>query len=166
MTRGPRQHVPFRRRSQGRTNYRRRLALLKSEKPRVVIRKTLSGTIVQFIEFRLTGDEVLASATARDLRKFDWKAHTGNVPAAYLTGYLAGRRAKAAKVGEAVADIGLHRPTRGSRVFAALQGVRDAGIVVPGDERVVPEETRRRGEHLRTEPSPSVEEVKAKVEAT
>jgi large subunit ribosomal protein L18 len=166
VTRGPRQHVPFRRRSRGQTNYRRRLALLKSEKPRVVIRKTLSGTIVQFVQFRLTGDRILASATARELRKFEWKAHTGNVPAAYLTGYLAGRRAHAAKVTEAVADIGLHRPTRGSRVFAALQGVREAGIAVPGDETVVPDETRRRGEHLGKGPAPSVEEVKAKVEAT
>ncbi|MFQ5919507.1 MAG: 50S ribosomal protein L18 [Thermoplasmata archaeon] len=166
MTRGPRQHVPFRRRSRGQTNYRRRLGLLKSEKPRVVIRKTLSGTIVQFVRFRSTGDRVLASATAQDLRKFDWKAPTGNVPAAYLTGYLAGRRAKAAKVKEAVADIGLHPPTRGSRVFAALQGVRDAGIVVPGDERVVPDEARRRGEHLSKGFAPSVEEVKAMVEAT
>ena len=166
MTRGPRQHVPFRRRRQGQTNYRRRLALLKSEKPRLVIRKTLSGTIVQFIQFRPTGDQVLASATARDLRKFEWKGHTGNVPVAYLTGYLAGRRAKAAKVKEAVADIGLHPPTRGSRVFAALQGVRDAGVEVPVDDGVIPDETRRRGEHLGTVPAPSVDEVKAKVEAT
>ncbi len=166
MTRGPRQHVPFRRRRQGQTNYRRRLALLKSEKPRLVIRKTLSETIVQFIQFRLTGDQVLASATARELRKFEWKGHTGNVSAAYLTGYLAGRRAKAAKVKEAVADIGLHPPTRGSRVFAALQGVRDAGVEVPGDDKVVPDEARRRGEHLGTVPAPSVDEIKAKVEAT
>ena len=166
MTRGPRQHVPFRRRSRGQTNYRRRLGLLKSEKPRVVIRKTLSGTIVQFVRFQATGDQVLASATARDLRKLDWKAHTGNVPAAYLTGYLAGRRARAAKLKEAVADIGLHPPTRGSRVFAALQGVRDAGIAVPGDEGVVPDEARRHGKHLGKGPTPSVDEVKAKVEAT
>ncbi|MFQ5986770.1 MAG: 50S ribosomal protein L18 [Thermoplasmata archaeon] len=166
MTRGPRQHVPFRRRSRGQTNYRKRLALLRSEKPRLVVRKTLSGTIIQFVRFHPSGDEVLASATTRELRKFDWKGHTGNVPAAYLTGYLAGRRATAAKVKEAVPDLGLHPPTRGSRVFAALQGVRDAGVVVPGDEAVVPDESRRRGEHLRAALSPSVDEVKAKLEAT
>ncbi|MFQ6012422.1 MAG: 50S ribosomal protein L18 [Thermoplasmata archaeon] len=165
MTRGPRQHVPFRRRGRGQTNYRKRLALLKSEKPRVVVRKTLSGTVVQLIRFRPVGDEVLAAATSQELRRFEWKGHTGNVPAAYLTGYLAGRRAKAVRVREAVPDIGLHPPTRGSRVFAALQGVRDAGIEVPGDEAVVPDDVRRRGEHLHEGPSPPVEEVKARLEA-
>lgn len=166
MTRGPRQHVPFRRRRRGYTNYRKRLALLKSEKPRVVVRKTLSGTIIQFVRYHPSGDQVVASATARDLRKYGWKGHTGNVPAAYLTGYLAGRRAMAARIKEAVPDIGIHPPTQGNRVFAALQGARDAGVTVPGDEAIVPDEARRRGEHLGTGPSPAVDEVKAKVEAT
>lgn len=166
MTRGPRQHVPFRRRRRGQTDYRRRLALLKSEKPRAVVRKTRSEIIVQFVRYRAEGDEVLAAATSGELRRFDWGGHTGNVPAAYLAGYLAARRARGAKVREAVLDIGLHRPTPGGRVFAALRGIREAGVDVPADEGILPNEARVHGEHLSRSLPLSVEEIKAKLEAT
>lgn len=163
MTRGPRQHVPFRRRRRGQTNYRRRLGLLKAEKARAVVRKTLSETIVQFVRFRAQGDEVLASATSRDLRRLGWKGNTGNVPAAYLTGFLAGRRARAAGVEDAVLDIGLHPPTRGGRLFAALRGLQEAGVGVPSDETILPDDARTQGEHLSVGPAP-VAAIKEKLE--
>lgn len=129
------------------------------------MRKTRSETIVQFVTFHREGDRVVATATSRELRRFDWRGHAGNVPAAYLTGYLAGRRAKAAGVEAAVLDIGLHPPTRGNRVFAALRGIQEAGVEVPSGEAVLPEEARLRGEHLPKSPAPGVEDLKAKLEA-
>src|SRR3970282_958035 len=92
---GPHYRVPFRRRREGRTDYRHRSRLLRSGKPRAVVRKTLEQTIVPIGEPAKVGDTVLAAATSRDLVKQGWGAGTGNVPAAYLTGYLAGRRAVA-----------------------------------------------------------------------
>jgi large subunit ribosomal protein L18 len=81
-----------------------------------------------------TGDVVLASAHSKELvKKYGWKAATGNVPAAYLTGLLCGLKAKANGVSEAILDIGLVSPTKGSKVFATLSGVLDAGVVVPHD---------------------------------
>lgn len=164
MTRGPRQHVPFRRRREGRTDYRRRLALLKSGRPRVVVRKTNNGTLVQFVAFDSQGDRILASAVSRELREHGWEAHTGNVPAAYLTGFLAGRRARAVGVEEAVLDIARHVPTRGSRVFAALKGVVDAGVHVPHGEAVLPDEERLRGAHISPDLATQTGKVKEQLE--
>ncbi len=148
MARGPRYKVPFRRRREGKTNYRKRLKLLLSGLPRLVVRGSLKHFTAQFIEARVGGDVVLASAHSSELKKYGWKAPCGNLPAAYLTGLLAGIRAVKKGIAKAVLDIGLHRPTKGARVFAALQGALDAGVEVPHGEGILPSEDRLRGEHI------------------
>jgi len=149
MARGSRYCVPYRRRREGKTNYRKRKALILSGKPRLVVRGSLKNVLVQIIEAKPKGDKVLVSAHSRELlKKFGWKAPRGNVPTAYLTGLLCGLRAKAKGISEAVLDIGLHSPTKGSRVFAALKGVLDAGLSVPHGEEKFPDEDRIRGVHI------------------
>lgn len=141
--------VPFRRRRQGLTNYRLRLKMLLSGKPLLVVRKTNTQIIVQVVKPEVRGDVVLAQACGRELRvKFSWPASGKNTPAAYLTGYLAGLRAKKAGVKEAILYIGLHRAVRGAKVFAALKGALDAGLKVPHSPEVLPSENRIRGEHI------------------
>ncbi len=166
MTRGPRYRVPFRRRREGRTDYKRRLALLKGHKPRAVVRKTGSNTIVQFVLRGVDGDSVVASAISKELERFEWKGSTGNLPAAYLTGYLAGKRALVAGLKEAVLDSGLHPPSKGGRVFAALRGITDSGLEVPHGENVLPEDPRIRGEHISKKTVEQFEKVKGQLEAT
>jgi large subunit ribosomal protein L18 len=149
MATGPRTRVPFRRRREGKTDYRRRLALLRSGESRVVVRRTNGNVIVQFIGWAQDGDQVQATAVAQELAKMGWEGSPKNTPAAYLTGLLAGRRAAAAGVESAVLDIGRHVPSKGSRVFAALKGVKDAGIdVAAGDEDIYPSEERLNGAFL------------------
>lgn len=150
MSVGPRTRVPFRRRREGRTDYRSRLALLKSGETRVVVRRTNGNVIVQFVDWAEEGDKVLASATARELAKMGWSHSPKSTPAAYLTGLLAGQRAAQQGIADAVLDIGRHAPVRGSKVFAALKGVLDAGVDVPhGDEeRIFPAEERVTGSFL------------------
>lgn len=160
MAQGPRYRVPHRRRREGRTDYKRRLALLKSGKTRAVVRTQNNNTIVQFIDFDPDGDIVRAQATAHDLEGLGWTHHTGNLPAAYLTGFLAAHRAAEAGIEEAVLDIGLHVPNQGSTVFSALQGAVDAGIEIPHGDTVVPEEPRLTGEHISDEVQETVEEIK------
>ena len=161
---GPHYRVGFRRRREGRTDYRLRSRLLRGAKPRAVVRKTLNHMVVQIIEPEAVGDRVIASATSRDLLKRGWSAGTGNVPAAYLTGYLAARRAASKGVESAVLDIGLHKPTRGGRVFAALQGLLDGGLSVPHSPEVLPSKERVRGEHIGEAVPKAFDEVKAKLE--
>ena len=147
MARGSTYRVPLRRRREGKTDYQARKALVLSGKPRLVPRSTIKNVAVQIIIAKPQGDEVLAAAHSRELKRYGWKAPTGNVPAAYLTGLLCGLKAKAKGVTEAILDIGLVAPTRGSKVFAALGGVMDAGFDVPHDEEKIVQE-RSEGKHI------------------
>jgi large subunit ribosomal protein L18 len=147
MAKDSRYRVPPRRRREGKTDYQARKALVLSGKPRLVTRSTLKNVTAQIIVAKPYGDEVLAAAHSKELKKYGWKAPTGNVPAAYLTGLLCGLKAKAKGVSEAILDIGLVAPTKGSKFFAALRGVLDAGIDVPHDEEKIVKE-RIKGEHI------------------
>ncbi|RLG87714.1 MAG: 50S ribosomal protein L18 [Thermoprotei archaeon] len=149
MARGPRYKVPRRRRREGKTNYYKRYRYVLSGHIRAVVRKTNKYIIVQFIKFNPIGDETLVACHSNELSKlFGWKGDPNNTPAAYLTGLVAGLRALKAGIKYAVPDIGLHRPVRGSRIFAAIKGIRDAGVEVPASKEVLPSEDRIRGEHI------------------
>ncbi len=164
MATGPRTRVPFRRRREGRTDYRTRLALLKSGETRLVVRRTSQNIIVQFVDRATDGDAIQATAVAQELKKLGWEGSPKNTPAAYLTGLLAGKRAAAAGVTSAVLDIGRHVPSKGSRVFAALKGIKDAGIeVAAGDEDIYPSEERLNGAFLEMETNYNA--VKGAIEA-
>ncbi len=115
----------------------------------MVIRNTLAHTIAQFVEAKLGGDLVRTSATSKELVKsYGWRAPCGNLPAAYLTGFLAGQRAKKAGLTEAILDIGVGKPPAGSKIYGALKGIVDSGVAVPHDEKIIPDEVRIRGEHI------------------
>jgi large subunit ribosomal protein L18 len=140
--------VKLRRRREGKTDYQARKALVTSRKPRLVTRASLKNVEVQIIIAKPHGDLVLAAANSRELIKtYRWKAPTGNIPAAYLTGLLCGLKAKAAGIKEAILDIGLVSPTKGSKIFAVLSGVVDAGVAVPHSEEKIVKE-RMKGEHI------------------
>ena len=140
--------VHLRRRREGKTDYQARKALVASRKPRLVTRASIKNVEVQIIIAKPHGDEVLASANSRELIKsYGWRAPTGNIPASYLTGLLCGVKAKAAGIKEAILDIGLVSPTKGSKIFAVLSGVVDAGVEVPHSEEKIVKE-RMKGEHI------------------
>ncbi|MBS3132302.1 50S ribosomal protein L18 [Candidatus Woesearchaeota archaeon] len=141
-------NVQVRRKREGRTNYKKRIKMLISEKPRLVIRKSLKNIHADIVEFDQKGDKVLASAHSKELEKLGWKFSRGNLPAAYLVGLLAGKKAKAKGVQEAILDIGLNKSVKGSRLYAALSGVVDAGVNVPHDKSVLPAKERVQGEHI------------------
>jgi len=138
----------MRRRREVRTDYHQRLRLLKSGKPRLVARKSNKHTTAQLVSPGPDGDETIASAHSSDLEDHGWEAPTGNLPAAYLTGFLAGKRALDAGLEEAVLDIGLNTATPGSKVFAVQEGAIDAGLDIPHNEDVLAEWPRNRGEHI------------------
>jgi large subunit ribosomal protein L18 len=96
------------------------------------------------------------------LKKLGW-VRTGNVPASYLTGLLAGKKAKNKKVEEAILDMGLQISTKGSRIYAALKGVLDSGIKVPCSEEILPSEDRIRGKHISKDLEKQFDEVKNKI---
>ena len=147
--RGSRYNLPFRRRREKKTDYKSRRALISSGLPRLVVRGTNKHMIVQLVEANPTGDRILASANSVELAKnYGWKIHCGNVPSAYLTGLLAGMKAKGEGLSEAVLDIGLRKASKGGRTFAALKGAVDSGIEIPHDKKVFPDMSRLSGEHI------------------
>ena len=149
MARNSRYCAPYRRRREGKTDYKARKVFILSGKPRVVIRGSLKNVIAQIVIAKPEGDEVLVSAHSRELaREYGWKASRGNLPAAYLTGFLCGSKAKAKGVEEAIPDIGLHSPSKGARIFAALKGIADTGVQIPHGEKKLPDEKRIKGEHI------------------
>jgi len=74
MARGPRYKVPFRRRREGLTNYRKRRKLIISRKPRLVVRKTNKHVIAQVVVAKPQGDVTIAGADTRALAKLGGKA--------------------------------------------------------------------------------------------
>jgi large subunit ribosomal protein L18 len=136
MAHGPRYRKLKRRRVQGKTDYHKRLKLLKSRRIRIVIRASTNHIIVQFVQSKKGGDKILVSAFSKELtNKFGYTANTGNIPAAYLTGYLAGLRAKKENIHDAILDLGIfyHK----NRVLAAFMGILKAEVEVSSREDFV-----------------------------
>lgn len=139
--------VHFRRRREGRTDYSKRLAHLKSGTTRLVVRKTNKYVILAFTDFDLKGDVIIASCSSKNLSKFGYPGKC-NTPSAYLTGLLCGKMALQKGVKSAVLDIGRHTATKGGLLFAAMKGAADAGVKIPFSEEILPDENRMEGKHL------------------
>jgi large subunit ribosomal protein L18 len=148
MAKSANYRVQLRRRREGKTDYQARKGMVISGKPRLVTRGSLKNATVQIIKAKSEGDFVLVAASSKELNKqFGWKAPTGNIPAAYLTGLICGLKAKNKGIKEAILDAGLVSPTKGARIFAMLSGVVDAGIEVPHSEEKLVKE-RIKGEQV------------------
>jgi large subunit ribosomal protein L18 len=139
-------NVAFRRRREGRTNYNKRLAFLKSGSTRLVARKTSNQVIVQLINYSPEGDKVITTVDNQKLVKMGW-FKSKNLPTAYLSGYVAGKEAIKKGVKGAVLDLGRSTPTKSSFAFAVLKGAIDAGLDIPHSETVF-DEDRFNGKHI------------------
>lgn len=149
MAKGPRYKIKFRRRREGKTDYRLRKEILKTGKVMFTPRPSLNGILVQIIVPKIGGDVVVSSSSARLLvKKFGWKYHTGNIPAAYLVGLVAGLEATKKNIREAVLYVGRCAVTKGSRIFAAVKGAIDAGLSIPCSNEMFPSTERINGLHI------------------
>jgi len=140
--------VKFRRRREGSTNYKKRLKMLQSRAIRLIAKKSNKYITLQFIEYHAKGDKTLAVAHSSELKNFGWNFGMKNIPAAYLTGLLAAKKAKEKKITTAIFDIGLYSPTKGAKVFAALKGAVDGGLKIAHSAEIIPKEDRITGQHI------------------
>ena len=146
MAKNARYRLPYRRRRQQKTDYQARRILATSENPRFVVRASNKGILVQIAKAELIGDIILTQATSNELiSKYGWQASGKSIPAGYLLGFIAGFKALKAGIKTAYLDIGLKRPTKGSKVFAVVKGAIDAGLDVPCDSDVIPPPERLNG---------------------
>lgn len=140
--------VKYRRYREGITDYRRRLNMLKSRKPRFVIRKSLNHITVQVVNYESKGDKILLTVNSSSLEKYGWNLSKKNVPAAYLTGLLAGKKSQELKIEDAVIDFGRISNTRGSKIYAVIKGIIDSGVKIKASEHVLPKDDRIKGGHI------------------
>jgi len=134
-----------RRRRSGKTDYKARLALLKSGKQRLIVRKSNRYITAQIVSSEIAQDKVIAEVSSKDLITKGWpKKKSGSLKslqAAYLTGFLLGKNLKG-KVEKVVLDIGLNRSVKGSRLYALVKGALDSGVDVICSEKVLPSDER------------------------
>ena len=142
------------------TNYKKRRHLLMGRRDYITVQISSENTLVQIHKPEMQGDKVLASAHSRYLLGKGWKGSRKNIPAAYLTGYLAGKKALGKGVKAAVLYSGTRKYTQ--RMAAALKGVIDAGLEVPADSETFPNEERILGKHLKVQNE--INEVKSAID--
>ncbi|KAK7395586.1 hypothetical protein VNO78_16148 [Psophocarpus tetragonolobus] len=94
-----RYQVKFKRRREGKTDYRARIRLINQDKNkyntpkyRFVVRFTNKDIIAQIISATIAGDIVLAAAYAHELPQYGLEVGLTNYAAAYCTGLLLARR--------------------------------------------------------------------------
>ncbi|ORD96634.1 RL5B [Hepatospora eriocheir] len=125
-------------------------------KSRLVVRKTNSRIICMIVKSLINGDVVQAYADSTELKNYGINFGLTNKFAAYATGLLVGRRALVSQgldklyepnreIGEdreieeseerraykVFLDIGLSQSSKGAKVFVAMKGASDAGLMIP-----------------------------------
>src|SRR3989338_4887926 len=140
--------LQFKRKRKSLTDYRKRLKILSSNKPRLVVRKSLKNIQAYLIEYNKNGDSIKICSHSSNLKKFGWNYGKDNIPAAYLVGLLLGKKAKSANISEAVLDIGLNKSVSGSMIYAVLAGALDSGLKVPHGKEILPSRERLNGTHI------------------
>jgi large subunit ribosomal protein L18 len=163
MKLSPTYKMPFKRRRLEKTDYQKRLKLLSSGKSRLVVRKSLNYITAQIVGFDKKGDKSLAGITSKELKKIGWKFACDNLPAAYLTGLLIGKKAMKKKINEVILDAGLYPSTKGNRIYAAAKGAIDAGLKLPIGEEILPSEDRIKGKHISNDVEKGFEKIKQKI---
>lgn len=137
----------FARRKYAKTDYRQRLKLLKSRRPRLVVRVGIKNANCQIVTYGNAGDKTIIEVTSGHLKKYGWLGHAGNIPSCYLAGLLIGFKARQKGINEAILDIGLKDSVKNSSVYAVTAGANQAGLKVPAGD-VLPSKDRIEGKHI------------------
>lgn len=153
------------RRRENKTDYLRRLKLLKSGKPRIVFRKTNKYILAQSVTSKQAQDKIEISVNSKELLKYSWpKESSGSlksITASYFTGFLIGKKIIAKKLENSIVDFGMLRTQHKSKPYAFLKGLIDAGIKISCDEEKLPSEERIKGTHLKNKIN--FDEIKLKI---
>jgi large subunit ribosomal protein L5e len=133
-----------------------------------VVRFTNRDIVMQIVTSEISGDKVFCSAYSHELKAYGLEHGLTNWAAAYCTGLLIARRVlkklgmdadfqgveeadgefslteaageddEARRPFKAFLDVGLARTSTGARIFGAMKGASDGGILVPHSENRFP----------------------------
>ena len=76
MAQGTNYKVAFRRRREGKTDYKARMGLVDYDKSRLVVRVSNNHATVQVIDYAPEGDITVASAVSKQLSQYGYLGHT------------------------------------------------------------------------------------------
>lgn len=136
------------RKRKGRTDYRKRLKLLMSNKARLVIRISSKNIVTQIVQYEPKGDKALVSASTKELAKLGYKGTMNNTPCAHLMGMLIAKKAKEKYIIDVIPDFGLKRIVKGSKLFAVVEGAKEGGLKVKIEGKAQPKKERIEGKHI------------------
>ncbi len=123
-----------RRRKENKTDYGKRVNMLRGGVPRIVFRKTNRYVIAEYVTSREAQDKIELGITSKILLEHGWpKALQGSLkstPAVYLTGFFLGKEILAKKLQIPIIDIGMTRNIHKNKIFAFLKGLKDSGLNV------------------------------------
>jgi len=145
----------------GLTDYKARRKAVASRKLLLVVRISGKNVSAQFIKPQVSGDRVIASVHSHALRKLKWSGSLKSVPACYLLGLLAGKRAAGKGVHEAILYNGLAPFIGGARIAAFARGVSESGVKIPVAEEALPADSRLKGEPIAKYASALLKESKS-----
>jgi len=153
-----------RRRREAKTDYLKRIKLLKSGSPRVIFRKTNKYIIAQYVKSKEAQDKIEMGVNSKHLTKYGWpkQGNLKSMPASYLTGFLMGKKIIKDKKETPIVDFGMIRALHKTKVYAFLKGLIDAGVKIKHDESIFPDENRIKGEHMKNKIP--FNEIKSKIE--
>ncbi|MBW6442490.1 50S ribosomal protein L18 [Patescibacteria group bacterium] len=159
------------RRKQAKTDYLRRMKLLKGGDSRIVFRKTNRYVISQFIVSEEAKDKIKIGLTSLELEKYGWsknlKGSLKSLPAVYLTGLLFGKivQKEIKNLKNFSVDSGMIRKIHKNRFFAFLKGIKDSGMQITCEDKFFPDEERIKGKHLKEDFSSMFEKIKQNIES-
>lgn len=153
-----------RRRRENKTDYYKRIELLKASSPRLTFRKTNKCLIAQYISSSEAKDKIEFGLDTRELLKHGWpKEKLGSlksIPASYLLGILCGKKIKDKKMKTPILDWGMLISTHKTKPFAFLKGLVDSGLDISHKKETFPEEERIMGKSTK---GINVKEIKFKI---
>ena len=157
-----------RRRKENKTDYIRRINLLKGGLPRIIFRKTNRYITAQYVISKEAQDRVELGITSKALLEYGWpkefKGSLKSIPSSYLTGFLFGKKIIGKKMKLPIIDTGMIRSLHKNKLFGFLKGLKDSGLNIKCEEKYYPDENRIKGKHLKRDFSKTFEEIKLKIE--
>lgn len=160
--------IAKKRRIEAKTDYGKRLKLLKGDKPRLVFRRTNKYILAQYIVSQAAKDKVVKGISSLELTNYGWpkkmEGSLKSIPASYLTGYLIGKIIQKEKLETPIPDFGMLRMIHKTKSFAFLNGVIDSGIKIPCKKEAFPEKDRIVGKNLKEDFSKEFEKIKLSID--
>ncbi len=155
-----------RRRKENKTNYTKRIKLLKGEKPRIVFRKTNKYFIAQYVLSEEAQDTIKITLSSKKLLDYGWPKELQNslrsMPAAYLLGFLIAKNITDKK--NVVVDTGMIRIIHKNTFYSFLKGLIDSGMGVSCKDEAFPSNERIEGKHLKKDFSTHFKQIKEKIQ--